>query len=235
MRSKNCMATISYNTKDFLISKLDDLIAKHIISYYMGIYHFAEEDEKKDHIHLFIQPNKLVDSMDIQDFLKEIDINKPDKPLRCADFRRSDYDEWILYCQHFVPYLATKFESRAFSYTKEDFFFSDDMSFDDYYHHAFYGSKWATQNQILKAVQDGQNNPINLINNGTIPLNMASQLNAYKYMQAHYGVLDRGYHENHDIDDDISVDISGSEVLYSDIDKLSEKDYFNSVIYRINR
>lgn len=81
MRSKCCMSTISYNTKDFLIAKLDDLIKKHTISFYMGICHIAEQDEKKDHIHLYIQPNKIIDSMDLQDFLKEIDPNRPKNPL----------------------------------------------------------------------------------------------------------------------------------------------------------
>lgn len=229
------MSTISYNSKDFLVSKLNDLVSKHTISFYMAIYHFKEEDEAKDHIHLYIQPNKIIDSMDLQDYLKEIDINKPDKPLGCIDFRKSDADEWILYDQHYAPYLASKFESRQYTYCKEDFFTSDNLTFDDLYHHAFYGSKWAQRNQILNAIRDSNNNPVNLINNGTIPLNMASQLNAYKYMQAHYGVLDRGYHENHEVDEDISVDIPSSEVYYTDIDNLSEKDYFNSVIYRINR
>lgn len=235
MRGKVCMSTISYNTKDFLVAKLDELVKKHTISFYMGIYHYAEADETKDHIHLYIQPNKIIDSMDLQDYLKEIDPLKPNKPLGCIDFRKSEPDEWILYDQHYAPYLASKFESREFCYTKEDFFSSDSLTFDDLYHHAFYGSKWAQRNQMLNAIKDSENNPINLINNGTIPLNLASQLNAYKYMQTHYGTLDRGYHENHEIDSDINVDIRGVQVVQSNTDELTEKDFFNDVIYRINR
>ena len=69
MRTKGLVSTISYNTPEFLELKLQELYKKHTISDYMFIQHIAEEDEKKDHIHLLIEPNTLIDTMVIQDYL----------------------------------------------------------------------------------------------------------------------------------------------------------------------
>ena len=198
MRTTKPISTISYNSQEFLFQKLDELIRNHKISDYMFIFHKAEEDEKKDHVHLWIKPNTLLDTMDIQAFLHEYDPTNPLKPLKCIDFRIThDTDEWILYNQHYGSYLASKGESREFHYSREDFCYHDEDTFDDLYLHAFKGSKWAKQNQILEQLTSGQITPVELINNGTIPLNMATQLNAYKYMQTHYG-LDRGGRDNHE-------------------------------------
>lgn len=197
MRTSKPIATISYNTPEFLYHQLLSLIENHKISDFMFISHFAEVDEKKNHIHLWIKPNTLLDTMDLQKFFNEFDPKNPTKPLKCIDFRPSNVDDWILYSQHYKPYLASKGESREYAYIKDDFIYYDEDTFDDLYNHAFKGSEWAQRNQILEALAQGQNNPISLILNGTVPLNMASQLNSFKYMQTHYG-LNRGNHDNHE-------------------------------------
>jgi len=197
MRTSKPISTISYNTQEFLIAKCDELIRNHKISDYMFINHFAEADEKKNHIHLWLKPNTLLDTMDLQNYFKELDPNNPTKPLKCLDFRSSEVDDWVLYNEHYEPYLASKGESREFHYTKDDFIYYDEDNFDDLYNHAHKGSEWAKRNQILTALNDGMVKPTDLILNGTIPLNMASQLNAFKYMQQHYG-LDRGGRPNHE-------------------------------------
>jgi len=61
--------------------------------------------------------------MELQQFLTEIDIKNPLKPLKCIDFRPSSVDDFILYTQHFKPYLASKGESREYHYTYDDFVF----------------------------------------------------------------------------------------------------------------
>lgn len=198
MRTTKPVATISYNTERFLISKLNELIKNHKISDYMFIKHYAEADEKKDHIHLWVKPNTLLDTMALQEFLTELDLSKPDKPLKCIDFRTSKSDDWILYCEHFAPYLATKCESREFAYLKEDFICYDSDNFDDLYQHAHKGSEWARRNQILQDINNNILDPASLVLSGVIPLNMASQLNALKYMQRHYGILDRNNKEGHE-------------------------------------
>ena len=197
MRTSKPISTISYNSQQFLLHQLDELVKNHRISDYMYICHFAESDERKSHIHLWIKPNTLLDTMDLQKFLTELNPENPAKPYKCIDFHQSNVDDWILYCQHFEPYLASKGESREFHYTKDDFIYNDEDTFEDLYNHAFKGSEWAKRNQTLQALAHGTMNPTELILNGTVPLNMASQLNAFKYMQSHFG-LDRGGRANHE-------------------------------------
>lgn len=200
MRTSKPIATISYNTQEFLIMRLKELNDSHKISDYIFINHFAEDDERKNHIHLWIRPNTLIDTMDLQNYLTELVPDNPLKPLKCIDFRPSVIDDWILYSQHFEPYLASKGESREYHYIRDDFVYHDEDTFDYLYTHAFKGSEWARRNQILQAICDGQNNPADLISNGTVPLNLSTQLNAFMYMQTHYG-LDRGGRTNHESDD----------------------------------
>jgi len=197
MRTSKPIATISYNTQEFLIKQLDALVRNHKISDYMFINHFAESDERKSHIHLWIKPNTLLDTMDLQKHFTELDPKNPTKPLKCIDFQISKVDDWILYSQHFAPYLASKGESREYHYTKDDFVYNDEDTFEDLYNHAFKGSEWAKRNQILQSLSDSKTDPCKLILNGTLPLNMSSQLNAFLYMQSHFG-LDRGTHQNHE-------------------------------------
>lgn len=196
MRTSKPISTISYNSQEYLVMKLDELMRSHKISDYMFIHHFAEEDESKNHIHLWIKPNTLLDTMDLQNHFIELDPKHPSKPLKCIDFRVSNVDDWILYSQHYKPYLASKGESREFSYTRDDFVYPDDDTFEYLYNHAFKGSEWAQRNQILEQLCSCRIKPTDLILNGTIPLQMASQLNAFKYMESHYGT-DRGGRDGH--------------------------------------
>lgn len=197
MQTSKPISTISYNSQEYLIARLEELIQAHTISDYMFINHFAEADEKKNHIHLYIEPNKKIDTMSLQEFFNEFDASNPDKPFKCINFKSSKVDDWILYVEHFAPYLATKGESREFHYTKDDFVYYDGDTFDDLYHHAHYGSEWAHRNQILLALSDGKKNPSNLILNGTIPLTLACQINAFDFMRKHYS-LTRGSHDGHE-------------------------------------
>ena len=79
----------------------------------MFILHQPEEDEKKAHIHLYIEPNTLLDTMELQEFFTELDLNNPAKPLKCINFIQSKIDDWILYNSHNSAYLASKFETRV--------------------------------------------------------------------------------------------------------------------------
>lgn len=198
MRTRKEIATISYNSKKYLIDRLNELLRNHVISDYILIEHTAEADEKKDHIHLWIKPNKQIDTMDLQDHFKEIDLDHPDKPLGCIDFRASKIDEWILYCQHYDPYLASKGESREFAYTKDDFVYADEYSFEDYYYHAFKGSEWAKRYQILQQLCDKRISKVDLIKNGTVPLSLAPSLRAFEYLEKKQNLLDRGEHADHE-------------------------------------
>lgn len=199
MRTSKPIATISYNTQEYLFYKLEELIKSHKISDYMFINHFAEEDERKNHIHLWIKPNTLIDTMDLQKHFIENNSEDITKPLKCIDFRVSNIDDWILYGLHLEPYLASKGETRQYHYIKDDIIYHDEDTFEDSYNHALRGSEWAKNNQILQQLNEGQINPTNLIMTGILPLNMASQINSYLYMKTHYGT-ERGGRKNHEDD-----------------------------------
>lgn len=198
MRTSKPISTISYNHDFYLKARLEELYRNRKISDWIFIKHTAEEDEKKDHIHLWIKPNTLLDTMELQLFLQEYDINNPTKPLKCIDFCTSQIDDWILYSMHYAPYLASKNESREYAYTKEDFVFCDEDTFEDSFLHALKGSEWAHRNQLLEQLANRQINPSELILNGSIPLNMACQINAFNYMRDNYGMTDRGGRPNHE-------------------------------------
>lgn len=194
MRTSKPISTISYNTPEYLKSKLDELVRNHTISDYMYIQHHAEADERKDHIHLWLKPNKLLDTMDLQDHFKELDLNNPTaKPLGCIDFETSKTDDWILYGMHLEPYLASKGQSREYHYTKDDFVYNDEDTFEDNYAHALKGSEWARRYQTLQLLQDSSFSPTDLIDSGLVPLNLATSLSAYKHMKR----LDRAERHTH--------------------------------------
>ena len=95
MRTSKPIATISYNTVDFSEQKLAGVASESFRTFYFFIYHIAEEDEK-DHIHLYIEPNTRIDTMDLQEFLEEPDPKNIQKPLRPLPFRACrNLDEWI--------------------------------------------------------------------------------------------------------------------------------------------
>lgn len=198
MRTTSVISTISYNSPMYLTYKLQELYDMHKICDWYFVYHYAEIDETKNHIHLFIQPNTLIDTMDLQDFLREPDPKGNEKMLGCINFVKSNLDEWILYCSHYPAYLASKGQSRQYQYMKEDFQFCDEDTFLHAWNHAFYGSEWAKRNNVLRTLADTDASPAELIFNGSIPLNMASQVNSLWYLRTHYGMLDRDGRLNHE-------------------------------------
>ena len=183
---------ISYNSEKFLNLKLIEMFNNHIISDFMWIKHKAEEDEKKDHIHGWVNPNTRVDTISFQLQLQELDPTRPDKPLGITNPRKSDMDEWILYTQHFLPYLKTKLEDRKFYYQKTDFHFLDQDTFEENYYHAFHSSDWAKQIQINQLLKDPNFCRADLILEGVLPLQMSnSLLSLLRLEQTNSGVTDR--------------------------------------------
>lgn len=198
MKTRKPISTISYNSHDFLKMKCEDLIKNHVISFYCFIHHFKESDENKNHFHVFMIPNGQVDTMDIQLFFREFDPKKPNKPLGCIDFHSSNSDDWILYNQHFAPYLASKGESREFQYLKENFEFSCQDTFDYYYHHAFYASDWSKDNQITQHLNSGKS-PAELVNCGLVSWKQSNALLSYARLRNGYSyTCERNGRKNHE-------------------------------------
>lgn len=191
MNTSKPISTISYNSPDFLKARLEELVNNHTIADWIFIKHDAEEDERKDHIHLWIEPNRRLDTMTLQDFFKEFDPDHPDKPLGCIKFNSSNLDDWILYSIHDSAYLRSKCESREFAYRKEDFVYCDEDAFEEAFRHAYRGSEWARRSQVLERLEDGTISEREAVRGGMLPLTVSAQLLAYRK-------LDRGGRSGHE-------------------------------------
>ncbi len=137
MATKQAVSTVSYNSEAFLTEVLDKLVKQHIISFYAWIFHYGEYDKNlnyydKNHIHLYIQPNQMIDLMDLKDLFSEPDPNN-DKPLGCISFNTSNWDDFFLYNLHDVNYLKSKCLEREFHYKIEDYHSND---YDDFMYRA---------------------------------------------------------------------------------------------------
>lgn len=158
MNTQKPISTISYNTVGFLKSTLDELYKNKIISFYMFVTHIGEIDEttgldEKDHIHLFVIPNRKLNTMDLGEFFIESVPNN--KPLKCINWVSSQSDDFILYGLHDEAYLLTKFETRQYHYTYDEFISSDKDDFDRLYKMAFNSSGYAKNKNFYKYIKAG--------------------------------------------------------------------------------
>lgn len=120
-------STISYNSIEFLRSVLSTLASAHKIEFWAFIHHMPEDDEggKKEHIHVYIEPSKRIDTSLLRDEFDELDPNNLEKPLGVLPFRSSKFQDWYMYALHDREYLAQKGESRRYHYKPEDVVASD--------------------------------------------------------------------------------------------------------------
>ena len=126
------IATISYNSENFLKERLQELQRNHSISSWFFIFHYAEGQRPKDHFHVWMKPNKRLDTMTLQEFFAEDDPGNPDGPkLGCIDFVSSKIDFAILYYAHYKPYLTYIHQKRIYHYDWNQFVVSDQNWFDD--------------------------------------------------------------------------------------------------------
>lgn len=128
MRTTKPISTISFNSPEFLKTKLEELQDAKLISFWVFIKHLPEDDEggKKEHLHLYLEPSKITQTDDLKEQFKEFDPTHPDKPLGCIGFRSSKFDDWYLYALHDKAYLASKGQSRKYHYKHEEMASSDE-------------------------------------------------------------------------------------------------------------
>lgn len=115
MRTSKPFATISYNTIDFLNAKCNELVKNNSLSFWCAIMHKKEDDEEKDHMHVYFIPNGTIDTDKLRDTLKQIDLNNP-LPLGCMPCVSSKFNTWYYYSTHNKHYLASIGQSRKYSY-----------------------------------------------------------------------------------------------------------------------
>lgn len=195
MRTSKPISAISYNSPKFLKSVLDDYIRDGKIEYYAFVQHKAEtvlnpitgelETETKDHIHVHIIPNRILDTAKLTRATYETDYSHPDKPLATILFKRSTTSDWFLYAMHDEAYLAAKLQERKYHYQIDDFVSSDSISTENYifesYHESTFADTVALQksiagDQLDKLIKSGFINPANA-------LHVKSYLDLFKYAE----------------------------------------------------
>lgn len=107
------ISTISYNTEGFLRAKLEALYSAQIIEMAYYIKHQGE-GEDKDHCHVYIVPNRRLDTMALRDEFKEPTPNN-DVPLGVLRFQNSKISDWLLYAVHDRQYLMVHGGDEALS------------------------------------------------------------------------------------------------------------------------
>ena len=126
MRTSKPISTISFNSTQFLVVKLEELRLAGRISFWAFIAHLPEDDEggKKEHHHLYVEPSKMLQTDDLRRELQEPD-PASDRPRGTLTWQNSRFDAWYLYALHDRRYLAQKNQSRKHHYAHEEFISSD--------------------------------------------------------------------------------------------------------------
>lgn len=178
MKTSKPFSTISYNTADYLTNKLDDLFQRRVIDFYAWIKHYPEEDESKEHKHLYIVPNGRVDTDQVLLYLIENDPQNPTRPFVCLRPRSSKFADWYLYALHDTAYLASKGQARKYHYGIADIVSADN----DYLIEEIHQIDFAKINRLAslrEAVTRGVSFE-ELLYNGSIPIQQT-----YAYRQAY--------------------------------------------------
>lgn len=118
------ISSISWNSLQYLVDRLEELRKAHLIAFWVLIQHHAEDDEKKDHIHFYIEPNRSIDTEELRENFIELVPNT--KPLGVNKFQKSDFKNWLWYSVHDKAYLASKQQSRKYHYSVTDLISSND-------------------------------------------------------------------------------------------------------------
>lgn len=130
MRTSKSISTISYNTPKYLEWVLNRLLDNDVITFWCYIQHFAESNETKDHIHLYLEPSNRVDTSTLRKEFEEIDLeNSDNKPLSVMPFNSSHFKDWYLYSMHDIDYLRSKGLNRDVYYSRDNFVKSDENYF----------------------------------------------------------------------------------------------------------
>lgn len=124
MLTSKPISTISYNTESYLLDTLNRLTKSNIICEWYYIKHdgeFSPYDNvrEKDHIHLYMNPSKRIDTEELRKEFYEVDKTNP-KPLGILPCNASKVDDWFLYAIHDATYLAKKGEVKEFAYQWKD-------------------------------------------------------------------------------------------------------------------
>lgn len=168
------ISNISYNSLEFFESKIEELEKRKIIDWAYWIFHNADEDELKDHIHFVFKPSKRLDTSDIYEFFKEFD---PTNPMPKGILKKwnstNSMDDWLLYSKHDPAYLSAKGQYRRYHYKWEDIKATDLDAL-----HCDINSIDMRKYYILQWLEDAVRSHVpffKLVQDGLIPISQRSQ------------------------------------------------------------
>lgn len=126
MRTSKAFSTISYNSLPYLSRKLNDFVRRGDLQFWAYVFHHAEAEERRDHTHVFLLPDGLVDTHSLKpEFDELLDDGSVDGVKL---FKPSDWGNWYLYGLHDPAYLQCKYElerPKKFRYQPENVICSD--------------------------------------------------------------------------------------------------------------
>lgn len=201
MKTSKPFSTISYNTSAFLQARLDTLLQAGVIEFYSFIQHHREDDETKEHIHLYVEPSGLIDTQKgfIDKILEPDPENALNKPLCCIRCRPSKFADWYMYSIHDVDYLATKMETRKYHYRDEDFVNSSNDVMLELIHESDL-SKYKAFKKFRDSIASGVSFR-ELFENGFIPVQQINQYEKAYYLLKGQKMVNRtfrGGRKNHE-------------------------------------
>lgn len=178
MKTSQMISTISYNTKDFLQVKLNELVQLGVIDFWCAIFHKKEKDESKDHTHLFMIPNHKLDTVDLNEYLTEPVSGQ--LPLGCTVYwkivQKGHIYDWFLYVLHDTQYLKFKGLEREYHYTQDEFFSNSLVDVENMVFDSYHTSPMTYHNTIMSQLRDSDNiddTCAKLTLNGYVPLGNA--------------------------------------------------------------
>ena len=157
MKTIKPVSTVTWNTDYFLINKLNELVDDHIILFWFYVKHCAESDEKKEHIHLYIEPDSRIDTNDLRSQFEELPPKDSENKdiIRPLPFTVSKFDTAYLYFTHNKLYLDSH------GYSKQFYNYTDIVTSDEYLLHEkvalidYYKLEGGKANQVKQAVLCG--------------------------------------------------------------------------------
>lgn len=174
MRTTKPISTVWFGSEEFLKYKLDDLVKRNVIDFYAFIKHLPEEDQKKEHRHLYVVPSSRIDTQSLTDHLTEFDTTNL-KPIIPLPWRSSKFGDWLLYNLHDSVYLASKGQERKYHYDVKEVVTSNDDYFTEL-RHQIDMSKFKTQDRVKAMLEQGIRFQ-DIVAMGVIPV---QQINQYK-------------------------------------------------------
>ena len=203
------LATISYNTKEFLEIKLNELVKAKKVQFWCFIRHKAEEDELKDHFHVFIEPCNKIETADLPSMFIERDSTST-KPLKTLVWKKSDFTNWLWYSLHDKNYLLSKGESRKYQYAVTDLVANDE---DELNQRVIESPKpFSDLQKIDKYLNEGLDD-MQIMRMLNVPL-FRFQYTARAIEMLRHERTYRGYHDDHEDDGEITEECNEKDLPF---------------------